>query len=275
MRRYWRRRRARSVHFPIKQLSNVANRNADNEKNEGGSSLPGGPSAGGGRGRLIIWVIAGTLLALWAYSYWGMGASGGDQISYSEFRSQVQNENVERVVVQGDRVRGELKSTASRTQDGSTVEYTNFVTYIPSFGDDQLMERLPNGYDQDVKERGSSLSRGQRQLLAFVRALLYDPDVMVLDEATSSVDTETEALIQRALERVTEGRTTLAIAHRLSTIQDADTILVMHKGEIRERGTHQELLSMDGLYHKLYDLQYADQAAPRGDGARADQHVQA
>ena len=139
---------------------------------------------------------------------------------------------------------------------------------------DQLIERLPDGYDQDVKERGSSLSRGQRQLLAFVRALLYDPDVMVLDEATSSVDTETEALIQRALERVTEGRTTLAIAHRLSTIQDADKILVMHKGEIRERGTHQELLAADGLYRQLYDLQYADQGAPRGDGARTDQRVQ-
>jgi ATP-binding cassette subfamily B multidrug efflux pump len=96
----------------------------------------------------------------------------------------------------------------------------------------------------------------------------------VLDEATSSVDTETEALIQRALERVTEGRTTLAIAHRLSTIQDADKILVMHKGEIRERGTHQELLAADGLYRKLYDLQYADQVAPRGDGARTDQRVQ-
>ncbi|MFB6231014.1 MAG: ABC transporter ATP-binding protein [Salinibacter sp.] len=134
---------------------------------------------------------------------------------------------------------------------------------------DQLIERLPEGYDQDLKERGSSLSRGQRQLLAFVRALLYDPDVMMLDEATSSVDTETEVLIQRALEQVTEGRTTLAIAHRLSTIQDADKILVMHKGEIRERGTHQELLAMDGLYRKLYDLQYADQtvsAAGGGDG---------
>ena len=139
---------------------------------------------------------------------------------------------------------------------------------------DQLIERLPDGYDQDVKERGSSLSRGQRQLLAFVRALLYDPDVMVLDEATSSVDTETEALIQQALERVTEGRTTLAIAHRLSTIQDADKILVMHKGEIRERGTHQELLAADGLYRRLYDLQYADQVEPRGDGARADRRVQ-
>jgi len=145
---------------------------------------------------------------------------------------------------------------------------------------DQFIERLPEGYQQDVKERGSSLSHGQRQLLAFVRALLYDPDVMVLDEATSSVDTETEALIQRALERLTEGRTTLAIAHRLSTIQDADTILVMHKGEIRERGSHQELLAQDGLYRKLYDLQYADQSRPSpggpatGDGEPPERGVQ-
>ena len=132
---------------------------------------------------------------------------------------------------------------------------------------DRFVERLPNGYDQDVKERGSSLSHGQRQLLAFVRALLYDPEVMVLDEATSSVDTETEALIQQALDRVTEGRTTLAIAHRLSTIQDADQILVLHKGEVRERGTHHELLAMDGLYRRLHDLQYADHtAAAGGDG---------
>ena len=144
---------------------------------------------------------------------------------------------------------------------------------------DQFIERLPEGYQQDVKERGSSLSHGQRQLLAFVRALLYDPDVMVLDEATSSVDTETEALIQQALERLTEGRTTLAIAHRLSTIQDADMILVMHKGEVRERGTHQELLAQDGLYRKLHDLQYADQspAGPTasGDGAPSDGRVRA
>jgi len=124
---------------------------------------------------------------------------------------------------------------------------------------DQFIEQLPNGYQQDVKERGASLSQGQRQLLAFVRALVYDPEVLVLDEATSSVDTETEELIQNAIDRLMEGRTTLAIAHRLSTIQDADQILVLHKGAIRERGTHQELLAMDGLYRKLYKLQYRDQ----------------
>ena len=124
---------------------------------------------------------------------------------------------------------------------------------------DRFIDKLPDGYQHDVKERGASLSQGQQQLLSFVRALVYDPEVLVLDEATSSVDTETEELIQNALERLMDGRTTLAIAHRLSTIQDADQILVMHKGAIRERGTHQELLAMDGLYRKLYELQYRDQ----------------
>jgi ATP-binding cassette subfamily B protein len=124
---------------------------------------------------------------------------------------------------------------------------------------DRFIDQLPEGFQQDVKERGASLSHGQRQLLAFVRALLYRPDVLVLDEATSSVDTETEALIQRALEALTEDRTTLAVAHRLSTIRDADQILVMHKGEIRERGTHDELLQLDGLYRRLYDMQYREQ----------------
>lgn len=128
---------------------------------------------------------------------------------------------------------------------------------------DRFIDQLPDGYQQDVKERGASLSHGQRQLLAFVRALLYRPDVLVLDEATSSVDTETEALIQNALEALTEDRTTLAVAHRLSTIRDADQILVMHKGEIRERGTHDDLLQVDGLYRRLYEMQYrAQEAAP-------------
>ena len=125
---------------------------------------------------------------------------------------------------------------------------------------DAFIQKLPAGYAQDVKERGASLSHGQRQLLSFVRALLYDPAVLVLDEATSSVDTETEELIQDALERLLEGRTSLAIAHRLSTIQDADQILVMHKGQIRERGTHQALLHEGGLYRRLYELQYEGQA---------------
>ncbi len=126
-------------------------------------------------------------------------------------------------------------------------------------GADRFIERLPNGYQQDVRERGASLSHGQRQLLSFVRVLVYDPEVLVLDEATSSVDTETEHAIQQALEKLLEGRTSLIIAHRLSTVRHADLILVMHKGCLRERGTHDELLAQDGLYRKLYELQYKDQ----------------
>nr|WP_272503322.1 ATP-dependent zinc metalloprotease FtsH [Salinibacter ruber] len=104
--------------------------------------MPGGGPSGTGRGRLIIWVIAGTLLALWAYSYWGMGASGGERISYSEFRTQLQQENVERVEVKGNAINGTLKSQATRSEQGNTVEYQNFVTYLPSFGDEQLMDLL-------------------------------------------------------------------------------------------------------------------------------------
>ena len=126
-------------------------------------------------------------------------------------------------------------------------------------GADRFVERLPEGYDSEVGERGASLSLGQRQLLSFVRALLYDPAVLVLDEATSSVDTETEEMVQRAVDVLMEGRTALVVAHRLSTVQHADQILVLHKGEVRERGDHQALLAQDGLYRRLYELQYADQ----------------
>ena len=126
-------------------------------------------------------------------------------------------------------------------------------------GADGFIERLESGYQHDVRERGASLSHGQRQLLSFVRALVYNPSILVLDEATSSIDTETEEIIQHAMERLLRGRTSIVIAHRLSTIQDADTILVMHKGQLREKGSHQELLTLDGLYRRLYDLQYKEQ----------------
>lgn len=119
--------------------------------------------------------------------------------------------------------------------------------------------RLPNGFASPVAERGATLSVGQKQLLSFARALAFDPRILVLDEATSSVDTETELLIRDALQVLMKGRTTIAIAHRLSTIQDMDKILVLHKGELREAGTHQELLARRGLYHRLYQLQYKDQ----------------
>jgi ATP-binding cassette, subfamily B, multidrug efflux pump len=122
-----------------------------------------------------------------------------------------------------------------------------------------FIERLPQGYASPVAERGATLSVGQKQLLSFARALAFDPRVLVLDEATSSVDTETDILIRDALHVLMAGRTTIAIAHRLSTIQDMDKILVLHKGHLRESGTHQELLAQRGIYYKLYQLQYKDQ----------------
>jgi ATP-binding cassette subfamily B protein len=124
-----------------------------------------------------------------------------------------------------------------------------------------FIARLPRGYDTPVAERGATLSVGQKQLLSFARALAFDPRVLILDEATSSVDTETELLIRDALHVLMADRTTIAIAHRLSTIQDMDQILVLHKGELRERGSHQDLLAQRGIYWRLYQLQYKDQEA--------------
>jgi ATP-binding cassette subfamily B protein len=124
-----------------------------------------------------------------------------------------------------------------------------------------FIEKLPRGFDEQVRERGATLSVGQKQLLSFARALAHDPRLLILDEATSSVDPETEALIRDALRRLLENRTSLVIAHRLSTIQNASKIVVMHKGRVREVGTHQELLQKRGIYFKLYQLQYKDQDA--------------
>jgi ATP-binding cassette subfamily B protein len=128
---------------------------------------------------------------------------------------------------------------------------------------DRFIERLPAGYKAEVRERGAGLSVGQKQLISFARALAFDPALLVLDEATSSIDTETEQLIQQAIERVMLNRTSVVVAHRLSTIQRADRIIVLHHGEIREQGSHQDLLAIHGLYWKLYKLQYADGARER------------
>ena len=115
--------------------------------------------------------------------------------------------------------------------------------------------RLPGGYDFNVRERGSTLSLGQRQLISFIRAILYNPSILILDEATSSIDTESERLIQRAIDTLISGRTSVVIAHRLSTIRKASRIIVLDKGEIRESGTHEELLAMGGLYSSLHFMQ--------------------
>ncbi len=138
----------------------------------------------------------------------------------------------------------------ARVSEASMLEAARRAQIAP------FIERLPGGYQDEVQERGSTLSQGQRQLLSFARALAFDPRILILDEATSSVDTETELLIQAALEELLKERTALIIAHRLSTIKSADRILVVHKGEIWEQGSHEELLARGGLYARLYDLQY-------------------
>ncbi|NEW07366.1 ABC transporter ATP-binding protein [Paenibacillus sp. SYP-B3998] len=133
-----------------------------------------------------------------------------------------------------------------------------------------FIEQLPGGYDEQVVERGSTLSSGQRQLISFARALAFDPSILILDEATASIDSETEGLIQKALKVVSEGRTTLVIAHRLSTIRDADQILVLHRGEIAERGNHDELMALGGRYAKMYQLQKGESVSSGAAGKIAN-----
>ena len=142
------------------------------------------------------------------------------------------------------------------TLNNPSVTMDEVVDAAKKVGAHDFIERLPGGYQYNVMERGATLSAGQAQLISFIRALVYNPSILVLDEATSSVDTETEMLIQNAIDRLMKGRTSIVIAHRLSTIQKADQIIVLDKGEIKEIGNHQELLKLDGYYRRLYDLQF-------------------
>ncbi|CUM76315.1 Probable multidrug resistance ABC transporter ATP-binding/permease protein YheH [Allocoprococcus comes] len=151
---------------------------------------------------------------------------------------------------------GDIKSNISLNNEAISPDDVRRAAEIVNA--DPFIQKLPHGYDEPVTERGSTLSAGQRQLLSFARTLAYDPKILVLDEATANIDTETETLITQALARLMDGRTTIMVAHRLSTIQHADKIIVMHHGEIKESGTHQELLTKDGLYKKLYELQLMD-----------------
>jgi len=141
--------------------------------------------------------------------------------------------------------------------NNAAITREQIIAAAKDVGAHEFIERLPGGYDYNVMERGATLSSGQAQLISFIRALVYDPAILVLDEATSSVDTETEILIQNAIYKLMQGRTAIVIAHRLSTIQNADKIIVLDHGEIKEMGTHQELLKIEhGYYRKLYDLQF-------------------
>ncbi len=151
---------------------------------------------------------------------------------------------------------GDVKGNIRLKKDSITEEeIKEAARYVNADG---FIEQLEHGYDEPVTERGATLSAGQRQLISFARTLAYDPAILVMDEATANIDTETEQLIQEALEKLMQNRTTIMVAHRLSTIQHADKIMVMHKGRIRETGTHQELLAQDGIYKKLYELQLAN-----------------
>ena len=151
---------------------------------------------------------------------------------------------------------GDIKSNISLDNENITLEDVKHAAKIVNA--DSFIEKMPGTYDAPVTERGSTLSAGQRQLLSFARTLAYDPSILVLDEATANIDTETESLITNALSKLMEGRTTIMVAHRLSTIQHADKIIVMHHGKIKESGSHQELLAQNGLYKKLYDLQLVE-----------------
>lgn len=151
---------------------------------------------------------------------------------------------------------GDLKSNIRLNNENIGEEKIREVArYVNA---DKFIKRLPKGYDHPIQERGATLSAGERQLIAFARALAFDPKILVLDEATANIDTETELLIQDALNKLIQGRTTLVVAHRLSTIQHADKIIVLHKGKIREMGNHQELLNRGGIYYDLYRLQYKE-----------------
>lgn len=142
------------------------------------------------------------------------------------------------------------------TLRNSDIKREQVIEAAKMIGIHDFIMQLPGGYDYNVMERGATLSLGQRQLLSFVRAILYNPSILILDEATSSVDTETEHLIQQAIEKLIAGRTSIVIAHRLSTIRKADKILVLDKGEIKETGTHEELMIKQGYYNQLYKMQF-------------------
>ena len=209
-----------------------------------------------------------------------VGATGAGKSSVINLLSRFYDINKGNITVDGHNIK-EFELDALRKNIGvvlqdvflfsDTIRY-NITLGNPDISDDKIdeaaklvgakkfIDRLPGGYDYNVMERGSTLSVGQRQLISFVRAMVYNPKIIVLDEATSSVDSETETLIQNAIEVMMKGRTSIVIAHRLSTIQNADRIIVLDKGEVKEIGTHKELLALEGFYANLHQMQFNEVA---------------
>lgn len=245
------------------------------------SAIEGAPEQTGPAGRPWNWVLRDVSFTVEPGETFALvGATGSGKTTIISLLLRFYDIQQGTILLDGTDIR-ELDLTALRQQVGLVLQdvflFSGSIRENITLGDSEITEaqvaqaarlvgadrfinRLPEGIDTAVGERGATLSLGQRQLLAFVRTLLVDPAVLVLDEATASVDTETEEMVQRAVEHLMEGRTALVVAHRLSTIQHADTILVLHKGVIRERGTHQDLLAVEeGMYRKLYELQYAEQ----------------
>ena len=180
-----------------------------------------------------------------------------DGTDIRNFRQKDLRENIAVVLQDVFLFSGNIKSNIDLGNDSINTDILN--NSIDNVGLRNFVDSLPDKLHHKVNERGSTLSVGQKQLISFARALSYNPKILILDEATSSVDTNTELLIQQAIKKLIEGRTSIIIAHRLSTIQNCDKIIVMHKGELKEMGTHQELLEKNGLYYKLYQLQYKDE----------------
>jgi ABC-type multidrug transport system fused ATPase/permease subunit len=187
-----------------------------------------------------------------------------DNISLKDIDEQTLRRNIALVLQDVYLFSGSITRNIRLDEEGIPLETVRQAA--KEIGADRFINGLDSGYDYRLTERGANLSVGQRQLIAFARALAFNPAILILDEATSSVDTETEIIIQQALKKLLAGRTSIVIAHRLSTIKGVDRIVVMHKGRIREVGTHEELLKLGGIYFRLYQLQYKDQEVMVGSG---------
>ncbi len=206
-----------------------------------------------------------------------MGETGGGKTTVTRLLTRLYEVNRGAITLDGTDIR-QMPLHLVRRRIGLVLQdpylFTGTIGYNISLGDaeaekrmeeaaamvgaDRFIRNLPNGFQEEVRERGVNFSAGERQLISFARAVAFDPEILVLDEATASVDTEAERLIQEGLHGLMAGRTSIVVAHRLSTIQDADRIVVIHRGEKIEEGNHQELLAKRGLYFRLYQLQFKD-----------------